>query len=205
MGKNYYEQRGKYADAELVECYLRHHSQTKAAEELGVGRETVARAVRRKGIRMDGRKHCNGKSQKGRKITDEQLRQEAETLTAQEISRLHSMSVERVLRRAKKIDISLKTREFGGHWKTRADFYGCAVFDESITLKSLYNRDGGICQICGKLTDWNNLKNGHIGKTYPTLDHITPLSKGGTHTWDNVQLAHMGCNAGKCDKLIREE
>lgn len=34
-----------------------------------------------------------------------------------------------------------------------------------------------------------------------TLDHIIPLSKGGTHTWDNVQLAHMSCNAGKCDRL----
>ena len=45
-----------------------------------------------------------------------------------------------------------------------------------------------------------DIKNGHIGRHYPTLDHIIPLSKGGSHTWDNVQLAHMGCNAGKCDK-----
>ena len=35
---------------------------------------------------------------------------------------------------------------------------------------------------------------------YPTVDHIVPLSKGGTHTWNNVQLAHMACNSGKCDK-----
>ena len=57
-----------------------------------------------------------------------------------------------------------------------------------------------ICQICGKPTDKDDITNGHIGRLYPTLDHIIPLSKGGTHTWDNVQLAHMSCNAGKCDK-----
>ena len=45
------------------------------------------------------------------------------------------------------------------------------------------------------------IENGHIKRLYPTIDHIIPLSKGGTHTWNNVQLAHMCCNAGKCDKV----
>ena len=31
-----------------------------------------------------------------------------------------------------------------------------------------------------------------------------PKSKGGTHTWDNVRLAHRHCNAVKGDKLINE-
>ena len=30
-----------------------------------------------------------------------------------------------------------------------------------------------------------------------SLDHIVPLSRGGTHTLDNVQLAHLACNERK--------
>jgi len=76
-----------------------------------------------------------------------------------------------------------------------------------IPLGDLVKRDGGICQICGGEVDFSDgyydeSGHFHIGKNYPTLDHIIPLSRGGFHTWDNVQLAHQGCNAGKCDKLV---
>lgn len=27
-----------------------------------------------------------------------------------------------------------------------------------------------------------------------TLEHIIPISKGGTHTWDNVTVSHAKCN-----------
>ena len=40
------------------------------------------------------------------------------------------------------------------------------------------------------------------GNDYPTIDHIKPISKGGTHTWDNVQLAHFHCNSIKSDKIM---
>lgn len=48
----------------------------------------------------------------------------------------------------------------------------------------IYKRDGGICQICGK-----NVKRKEI-----SIDHITPISKGGAHAPWNVQLAHLICN-----------
>lgn len=32
---------------------------------------------------------------------------------------------------------------------------------------------------------------------YPTIDHIIPLSKGGLHSWNNIQLAHLSCNSSK--------
>jgi 5-methylcytosine-specific restriction endonuclease McrA len=37
-----------------------------------------------------------------------------------------------------------------------------------------------------------------------TVDHIVPLSKGGLHVEDNVQLACMACNASKSDTLTAE-
>lgn len=62
-----------------------------------------------------------------------------------------------------------------------------------IELSDLYQRDGGKCQLCGKVVDMNakNLSR------KPTIDHIIPLSKGGLHEWSNVQLAHLGCNSRK--------
>lgn len=34
-----------------------------------------------------------------------------------------------------------------------------------------------------------------------TLDHVLPLSQGGTHTWDNVLPAHLSCNLSKgCER-----
>lgn len=37
---------------------------------------------------------------------------------------------------------------------------------------------------------------------YPNVEHVIPISKGGTHTWDNVKLAHRKCNWEKGDKII---
>lgn len=69
--------------------------------------------------------------------------------------------------------------------------------DYSITLPRLYDRDNGICQLCGaKLSFIDDYNSGF----YPSIDHIKPLSKGGLHRWDNVQLACRRCNTLKRDK-----
>jgi 5-methylcytosine-specific restriction endonuclease McrA len=76
-------------------------------------------------------------------------------------------------------------------------------YDKSITLSKLIKRDK-VCQICGSKVDCEDKKkvNGTIlvGSKYPSIDHIIPISKCGTHTWDNIQLAHVGCNVRKSDK-----
>jgi 5-methylcytosine-specific restriction endonuclease McrA len=33
------------------------------------------------------------------------------------------------------------------------------------------------------------------------MDHAFPLGKGGTHTWDNIQLSHLICNLRKGDRI----
>lgn len=74
-------------------------------------------------------------------------------------------------------------------------------YDPSITLKKLYERDSGVCQICGELCDWDDMEWGCHGPTYPSLDHIVPRAKGGDHRWENVQLAHCICNSRKRDLM----
>ena len=56
---------------------------------------------------------------------------------------------------------------------------------ESFSLYTIAVRDGWRCHICGKKTTRANW----------SLDHLIPISYGGTHTMDNVALAHHYCNA----------
>lgn len=69
------------------------------------------------------------------------------------------------------------------------------------SLKKLYERDNGICYICGNKCNWEDKRiiNGTtiVGDTYPSIDHIIPLAKGGTDDWNNLGLAHVKCNTIK--------
>lgn len=64
----------------------------------------------------------------------------------------------------------------------------------SISLTRLAKRDNHICYLCGCKVDMNADKN---ADAYGSIDHVIPVSKGGTHTWNNVRLAHRGCNTKK--------
>ena len=73
--------------------------------------------------------------------------------------------------------------------------------DPDITLEKLYARDNGVCYLCGITCDWTDGQtiDGQFvaGETYPSIDHVKPISKGGTHTWDNIKLACRHCNTVK--------
>ena len=72
--------------------------------------------------------------------------------------------------------------------------------DQDLTTYTIWQAEGGHCRLCGKQT---------IDPTTPrklkplkrdawaSLDHIKPLSVGGTHTWANAQLLCYPCNSGK--------
>lgn len=191
-------------DKEYIDAYLKTGSTTKACILCGVSRETVARACRRNGLKLTGRK-LNGDIASlhiDEKITNEQLIAEYENgLTATEIAKKYGMSQSQVYRRGKKLGITISDNYCGGHWYTRAKRYG-ARFDQSISLKELLKKYNGICQICGKPVDVESKnEKGHVLGDYPSLDHIIPLSKGGDHVWSNVQLAHVRCNAKKHDHI----
>ena len=79
---------------------------------------------------------------------------------------------------------------------------------DSITLDALINRDGLECWICGEPCDLEDSfwigKTFYAGNRYPSIDHVIPLARGGTHTWDNVRVAHRICNSIKGDSVSND-
>lgn len=78
------------------------------------------------------------------------------------------------------------------------------MIDKDITLEALYRRDSGVCYLCGGQCDWNDRdkEKNTVGASYPSIDHIIPIARGGLHAWNNVRLAHFKCNQEKGADLI---
>lgn len=90
-------------------------------------------------------------------------------------------------------------------YKTKKRYKGISI-DSDISLFKLAERDHNQCQICGLFVNWDDYiktdKTIICGDMYPSIDHIRPISLGGLHSWDNVQLAHRGCNTRKSNRYI---
>src|SRR5690242_3391906 len=74
-------------------------------------------------------------------------------------------------------------------------------------LTTLYNKQRGLCFLCGKFMDahraYKNLNN-QFTNGY-TLDHLIPISKGGTNGGRNLVLAHAKCNSIKGNRMPTED
>lgn len=57
------------------------------------------------------------------------------------------------------------------------------------------------CILCGEPTD-PTLKAPHNASR--TIEHLTPIARGGRHDLDNIDFAHYGCNARKQDRTLEE-
>jgi 5-methylcytosine-specific restriction endonuclease McrA len=72
-------------------------------------------------------------------------------------------------------------------------------------LTILFNKQNGLCAICG-LQAFNPVKSpGKVNKAVATLDHIVPLSKGGTSHIKNLQMAHQYCNVCRDNSEVTPE
>lgn len=72
---------------------------------------------------------------------------------------------------------------------------------EPVVLSVIAERDRHKCGICGK-------KVPDVAWPHPmsaSLDHIIPLSQGGSHAPSNVQLAHLRCNTAKGNRGGNEQ
>lgn len=91
-----------------------------------------------------------------------------------------------------------KRRHNATHEAKRRSRIKSQIVDRDITLKQLFERDNGICWICGMVCDWSDFTkkddNFIAGNLYPSIDHVVELSNGGVHSWNNVKLAHRICN-----------
>ena len=84
-----------------------------------------------------------------------------------------------------------KRRSIAANWSARAR----AGTDDYVDLVAVMERDAGHCYICdGAILDGERI----------AFDHVIPLSRGGTHTAENVRLTHYICNARKGPRLIEE-
>lgn len=73
---------------------------------------------------------------------------------------------------------------------------------EKFTSTSIYVRDGWKCHLCGKSVKRDAKAPYPLA---PTLDHIVPLSKNGTHERSNVACAHFICNSRKGDRAANDQ
>jgi len=68
------------------------------------------------------------------------------------------------------------------------------AFVERVDDAVVYERDMGLCQICGLPVEDGDFH----------LEHRTPLSRGGEHSYANCQTAHGLCNIRKSNKYPNE-
>lgn len=62
------------------------------------------------------------------------------------------------------------------------------------TRRNIFYRDRNRCQYCGKVFAQRDLN----------LEHVVPLSRGGTSTWTNVVTACIACNTRKDNRTPAE-
>lgn len=67
------------------------------------------------------------------------------------------------------------------------------AFVEVVDPLVVYERDEGICGICGQFIP--------PSEKYD-VDHIIPLAKKGTHSYRNSQLSHIHCNSWKSGRMV---
>ena len=67
-------------------------------------------------------------------------------------------------------------------------------FVERVDALVVLERDDGVCGICG----------GDVDPFEFHVDHIVPLSRGGEHSYANVQAAHPFCNVSKGARSVDE-
>lgn len=65
--------------------------------------------------------------------------------------------------------------------------------------RKLIAADQPPCHICGQPIDYG-IRDGYHPEAF-TIDHITPIARGGSDTMDNLAAAHRKCNRTKGDKL----
>jgi 5-methylcytosine-specific restriction endonuclease McrA len=65
---------------------------------------------------------------------------------------------------------------------------------EDVDRRVVWDRDEGYCRHCKMFVPFEDFE----------VDHIIPMSKGGDHSYSNVQTLCTPCNRSKADKILAE-
>lgn len=93
-------------------------------------------------------------------------------------------------------EVGKATTVFGkdrGSYRRRAKFYGVGY--EHVKITGIFIKHNWTCQICGCPTP--ETLRGSKRHNAPEIDHIVPLSRGGSHTEVNLQGSCRKCNREK--------
>ena len=82
-------------------------------------------------------------------------------------------------------------RLLGSNHRRRAKHRGCYV--DTVRPNIVFERDNWRCVECGI----NVVRSRHWQPNQATVDHAIPLSRGGSHTYENCQTMCMMCNSKK--------
>lgn len=72
-----------------------------------------------------------------------------------------------------------------------------SIHKHDMTVEKLAARDGIDCHICGESIAIDAV---HPDPFRPSIDHLTPRSRGGTNDPENLKLTHLWCNQVKSDR-----
>ena len=67
-----------------------------------------------------------------------------------------------------------------------------------VRIADIITRDGLLCGICSEPIDLSLLYPNPLSRS---VDHILPIARGGAHTPENCQMAHLRCNISKGDRV----
>ena len=69
--------------------------------------------------------------------------------------------------------------------------------DQGLTRNALRKRDGDKCYYCHRVMDFSRAVGRKFHDLHATIEHLEPISRGGSHTFDNCVLACRSCNLTK--------
>lgn len=102
-------------------------------------------------------------------------------------NRVQRLKIDQVAERERNRQRAKAHLEVGRQRKARRRARELGTCTERIDYRLLLQENDGTCGICRKPLDLFGYE----------FDHIVPLAAGGTHTQDNIQLAHARCNRVK--------
>lgn len=109
--------------------------------------------------------------------------------------RAYADPVKREAMKARHREWTKANREKGRQYNAKRRARMLETMTEDVDFETILELHGLWCHICER--DIADLDDMHF-------DHVVPLAKNGTHTWDNIRPAHATCNLVKKDRVMDE-